>query len=298
MNNKILVAAVSSVALMAASCGHEDGNRATGVFEAVTVTVSAETAGKILSFNPSEGDTVAFNQTLCVVDTAMLVLQRGELEGLMAAAESAGPDVAAQAAELRARIAHQTREYDRARNLLADGAVPSRNVDDAAAALDALRAKLDALLSSLGASSSASEANVRSVACRLMQVDEQIARSSVKAPMAGVILEKYAEAGEFVTTGKPLLRIADMNNVYLYCYFTAAQLEGLGLGSEVTVVTEFGNGRTHEYPGRITWIAAESEFTPKSIQSASSRANLVYAAKVSVVNDGRIRLGQYADVSL
>ena len=95
MNNKFLVAAISSVALMAASCGQEDSNRATGVFEAVTVTVSAETAGKILSFNPSEGDTVAFNQTLCVVDTSMLVLQRGELEGLMAAAKSADPDVAA-----------------------------------------------------------------------------------------------------------------------------------------------------------------------------------------------------------
>lgn len=298
MNNKFLVAAISSAALMAASCGPEDGNCATGVFDALTVTVSAETAGKIIAFNHSEGDTVTLNETLCVVDTTMLILQRGELEGLMAAAESAGPDVAAQAAELRARIAHQTREYERAKRLLADGAVPSRNVDDAAAALDALRAKLDALLSSLGASSSASEANVRSVAYRLMQVDEQIARSSVKAPISGVILEKYAESGEFVTAGKPLLRIADMNNVYLYCYFTAAQLDGLGLGSEVTVVVDSGNGSTHEYPGRITWIAAESEFTPKSIQSVSSRANLVYAAKVSVVNDGRIRLGRYADVRL
>ena len=112
------------------------------------------------------------------------------------------------------------------------------------------------------------------------------------------MLVKYAEPGEFATPGKPLFKAADLNDVYLRAYFTANQLADIKLGQKVTVIADFGGDEQYEYPGTITWIAQESEFTPKSIQTRDSRANLVYAVKISVRNDGRLKLGQYGEVRL
>lgn len=112
------------------------------------------------------------------------------------------------------------------------------------------------------------------------------------------MLVKYAEAGEYATPGKPLLKMADLNRIYLRSYFTASQLAGIRLGQKVTVIADFGGDEQYEYPGTVTWISQESEFTPKSIQTEDSRTNLVYAVKIAVVNDGRLKLGQYGEVRL
>ena len=112
------------------------------------------------------------------------------------------------------------------------------------------------------------------------------------------MLQKYAEGGEFATPGKPLFKLADLDDIYLRAYFTASQLADIRIGQEVTVIADFGGDEQFEYPGRIIWIAEESEFTPKSIQTDDSRANLVYAVKVAVDNDGRLKLGQYGKVRL
>ena len=118
------------------------------------------------------------------------------------------------------------------------------------------------------------------------------------SPITGTVLIKYAEPGEFATPGKPLLKLADLNNIYLRSYFTASQLADLKIGQQVTVVADFGGDEKYDYPGTVTWIAEESEFTPKSIQTNDTRANLVYAVKIAVKNDGRLKLGQYGEVRL
>lgn len=287
-----------AAALLLASCGHTPAYDATGIFEATTVTVSAETSGKILTLDLTEGDNIDKDIAVGAIDTALLVLQYRQLESQQASAESSSPDIAAQASALRVQIAHQQNECDRIGRLLADGAATQKQSDDASAQLRTLRAQLDGLLSSLGKSRSSISDNALALQYQKEQVGERIAKSVIRTPVKGTVLQKYAEAGEFATPGKPLFKLADLGDIYLRGYFTASQLADIRIGQEVTVIADFGGDEQFEYPGRISWIAEESEFTPKSIQTDDSRANLVYAVKVAVDNDGRLKLGQYGKVRL
>ena len=182
--------------------------------------------------------------------------------------------------------------------MLADGAATQKQSDDANAALRTLRAQLDALLSSLGKSRTSISDNAVAIQYQMAQINEQIFKSSIHSPITGTVLSKYAEAGEFASPGRPLFKIANLNDIYLRSYFTANQLASLKIGQKVTVIADFGGEEQYEYPGTITWIAQESEFTPKSIQTQDSRANLVYAVNIAVKNDGRLKLGQYGEVRL
>lgn len=287
-----------AAALLLASCGYTPAYDATGIFEATTVTVSAETSGKILTLDLTEGDNIDKDIAVGAIDTALLVLQYRQLESQQASAESSSPDIAAQASALRVQIAHQQNECDRIGRLLADGAATQKQSDDASAQLRTLRAQLDGLLSSLGKSRSSISDNALALQYQKEQVEERIAKSVIRTPVKGTVLQKYAEAGEFATPGKPLFKLADLDDIYLRAYFTASQLADIRIGQEVTVIADFGGDEQFEYPGRIIWIAEESEFTPKSIQTDDSRANLVYAVKVAVDNDGRLKLGQYGKVRL
>lgn len=291
---------ISALAILAVltSCNSKPDYDATGIFEATTVTVSAETQGKILDMPVAEGDSVALGEMICRIDTTLLLFQSSQLGSQQMSAESVSPDIAAQAASLRAQIAHQRNECRRVENLFADGAATQKQRDDAEAALATLQGQLDALLSSLGKNKSSISESARAIGFQQDQVRTQIEKSTVCAPLGGTVLEKYAEAGEYAVPGKPLVKIANLSEIYLRSYFTVSQLADLKLGQKVTVLADFGDDNVFEYPGVITWIAQESEFTPKSIQTADSRANLVYAVKVAVKNDGRLKLGQYGEVRL
>ena len=285
-------------AILVTSCQSKPDYDATGIFEATTVTVSAETNGKILSLDISEGDSVTNGQGVAVIDTTLLVLQYKQLQSRQSSTESSSPDIAAQAASLRSQIAHQQNECDRLARLLADGAATQKQSDDADAALRTLRAQLDGLLSTLGKNRSSISDNAVALQYQKEQIGEQIQKSRISAPITGTVLAKYAEAGEYASPGRPLFKVADLNDIYLRSYFTANQLADLKIGQKVTVIADFGGEEQFEYPGRITWIAQESEFTPKSIQTNDTRANLVYAVKIAVKNDGRLKLGQYGEVRL
>lgn len=285
-------------AILLASCQNKPEYDATGIFEATTVTVSAETNGKILSLGISEGDSIKAGQCVALIDTTMLALQYKQLRSQQSSTESSTPDIAAQAASLRSQIEHQQNECERISRLLADGAATQKQSDDANAALRTLRAQLDALLSSLGKSQTSISDNAVAIQYQMAQINEQIIKSHILAPITGTVLSKYAEAGEFASPGRPLFKVADLNDIYLRSYFTANQLANLKIGQKVTVIADFGGDEQYEYPGTIIWIAQESEFTPKSIQTEDSRANLVYAVKIAVKNDGRLKLGQYGEVRL
>ena len=285
-------------AIVLASCQSKAEYDATGIFEATTVTVSAETNGKILSFGISEGDSIRAGQCVATIDTTLLSLQYKQLRSQQSSTESSTPDIAAQAASLRSQIAHQQSECERISRLLADGAATQKQSDDANAALRTLRAQLDALLSSLGKSRASISDNAAAIQYQMAQISEQIFKGSIHSPITGTVLSKYAEAGEFASAGKPLFKIANLNDIYLRSYFSANQLANLKIGQKVTVIADFGGEEQYEYPGTISWIARESEFTPKSIQTQDSRANLVYAVKIAVKNDGRLKLGQYGEVRL
>lgn len=285
-------------ALTLVSCSDKQNYDATGIFEATTVTVSAETSGKILSMPLNEGDTVFNGQNIALIDTTLLSLQLQQTVSQQQATHSSLPDITAQAAALRSQIIHAQNEVERQSRLLADGATTQKNYDDASSQLHTLQAQLQGLLSTLGNSTSTINDNYTAVQFQSQQIAEQISKCDIHSPLTGTILEKYAEPGEFAVPGKPLYKIANLDSIYLRCYFTANQLANIKVGQKVTVIADFGGDEQYEYPGEITWIAEESEFTPKSIQTKDTRANLVYAAKVRVKNDGRLKLGQYGEVRL
>ena len=285
-------------ATLLASCSSKPDYDATGIFEATTVTVSAETTGKILSISAEEGDSVIAESQVALIDTTTLALQRLQIMTEQQATESSSPDITAQVASLRTQIAYWQNETARQERLLADGATTPKQLDDARTQLSTLRDQLSAQLSTLGKSRNSISDNALALQYRREQVEDQINRSKIISPISGTVLIKYAEPGEFATPGKPLFKLADLNDIYLRSYFTASQLASLKIGQKVTVVADFGGDEKYDYPGTIIWIAEESEFTPKSIQTPDSRANLVYAVKIAVKNDGRLKLGQYGEVRL
>ena len=288
---------LASAALIA-SCTSAPAYDATGIFEATTVTVSAETTGKILCISVEEGDSVVAESRVALIDTTALALQKLQILAEQQATESSSPDISAQVAALRTQIEHWQKETARQERLMADGATTRKQLDDARTQLRILRDQLSAQTSTLGKSRNSISDNAIALQYRREQVEDQINRSVINSPITGTVLIKYAEPGEFATPGKPLLKLADLNDIYLRSYFTASQLANLKIGQEVTVVADFGADERYDYPGTITWIAEESEFTPKSIQTKDSRANLVYAVKIAVKNDGRLKLGQYGEVRL
>ena len=292
------IALISIAATLMISCQNKQKYDATGIFEATTVTISSETSGKILMLDLNEGDDISTGQRVGIIDTMLLVLQQKQLQSQQQSMEKSSPDIAAQAAALRSQISHQQNECDRISRLLADGAATQKQYDDAVAQLKILRGQLEGLLSTLDKNRSSINESASALQYQKEQIEEQIRKSNIIAPITGTVLLKYAEQGEYATPGRPLFKMANLNDIYLRSYFTASQLAHINIGQEVTVIADFGGDEQYEYPGKIIWIAQESEFTPKSIQTQDSRANLVYAVKIAVKNDGRLKLGQYGEVRL
>ena len=286
------------LSLLAVGCGNRDDFDATGTFEATEVTVSAEANGRILCFDVEEGDSVEAAVPVGAIDTVQLYLQKLQLERQVASARSSRPDVRKQATALREQIAQQQTERRRVENLLKDGAATTTQLDDIDAQLKILQGQLDALLSTLHNNLASIDENSSAIELQIAQIEDRLSKCRIVSPVGGTVLAKYAEAGELAAVGRPLMKVADLGQVYLRAYFTSEQLSSLRLGQQVTVTADFGGDERIDYPGRITWIASESEFTPKSIQTRNSRANLVYAVKIAVKNDGRLKLGLYGEVKL
>lgn len=288
---------LSAVFLLVA-CGGKQDFDATGTFEATEVTLSAETTGRLLTLASEEGMLVHEGEVLAVVDTAALHLQLQQLRTQQSALLKSRPDIGKQVASLRSQIVKQEREVARVENLVKDNAATRKQLDDAQTQLGVLRNQLDATLSQLGSSSEAIEQNAAAMEWQIKQVALQLERSTLKAPMDGMVLATWLHPGEMSVAGRPLLKVADLDHIYLRAYFTSDQLSKVNLGQKVTVTADFGGDERYDYEGTVTWIASESEFTPKNIQTRSSRANLVYAVKIAVVNDGRLKVGVYGEVKL
>ena len=284
--------------LLAAACGRNGDFDATGTFEATEVVVSAEAAGRILRFDAEEGDWLEAGRQVGAIDTVQLYLQKLQLERQRASVVSNRPDIAKQVASLREQIAKQQTERRRVENLLRDGAATTKQLDDIDAQIKVLDGQLEAQLSTLRNNAASIDENSSSIELQIARIEDQLAKCRIASPVAGTVLAKYSQAGELASVGSPLMKVADLDRIYLRAYFTSDQLAALKLGQEVTVTADFGGDSRIDYPGRIVWIASESEFTPKTIQTRDSRANLVYAVKIAVENDGRLKIGLYGEVEL
>jgi HlyD family secretion protein len=281
------------------ACGNKQHNfDATGSFEATEVIVSSEAAGRILSFDITEGKEVAAGEKVGVIDSLQLYLSKLQLMKSISSVESNKPNVSTQVAAIREQLLKQQTERARVENLLKSEAATQKQLDDINSAIVVLERQLTAQLSTLNNSVSSINAQSSALEIQIAQIEDRLSKCIIQAPIAGTVLAKYTEAGELATIGKPLFKVADMKHVFLRSYFISGQLADIKLGQTVRVFADFGGDNRREYRGTITWISDKSEFTPKSIHTKKHRENLVYAVKIAVENDGYIKIGMYGEVSL
>ena len=285
--------------MMMAACGGNDKEYdATGTFEATETTVFAEQNGTLLTFSVNEGDNIEANLEVGLIDTTQTWLKIQQLDATKKVYQSQKPDMERQIAATRQQLAKARLDEQRYRELVADGAAPSKMLDDAASQVKVLQRQLDAQISAFNTQISTLNSQITSTDVQKDQLFDQLRKCHVVTPTKGTVLEKYVERGEFVSTGKPLFKIADTENMHLRAYVTSAQLQHIKLGQQVKVFADYGDNQRKEYEGTISWISSRSEFTPKTILTDDERADLVYAVKVAVKNDGFIKIGMYGEVKL
>lgn len=292
---KRIIALASAALIMGACSDKEKEYDATGTFEATETTVFAEQSGTLLTFDINEGDNIALGQELGMVDTTQLWLKIQQLGATKEVYQSQKPDVEKQIAATRQQLAKAKTEQQRYQELVADGAAPRKMLDDATSQVQVLQRQLDAQVSALHTQMATLNSQQAATDVQVSQLQDQLRKCHVVAPIGGTVLEKYVERGEFVAVGKPLLKVADTNNLFLRAYVTSAQLQHIKLGQQVKVFADYGNGQKKEYEGTITWISSRSEFTPKTILTDDERADLVYAVKVAIKNDGYAKIGMYGE---
>ena len=284
------------VLLFLAACNRGDGDfDTTGTFEATEILVSSEANGKIMELNIEEGDRLDAGALVGYVDSTQLYLKKMQLSAGLRSVDIRKPDIRKQIAALEQQIATARTEQQRMENLVKAKAGNQKQVDDIVNNIKYLQKQLDAQYSTLNKTTGGADAEAEGILYQIMQLDDQLQKSRIVNPQAGTVLVKYAEPGEVTAAGKPLYKIADTDLLYLRAYITSDQLSTLKQGQTVRVFADYGENDRREYPGTITWISDKSEFTPKGIQTKDERANLVYAIKVAVKNDGYLKIGQYGE---
>ena len=288
---------LTTLLLLFAACGNKEKEYdATGTFEATETTVYAEQNGTLLSFDVNEGDEIAQGMEVGLVDTTQIWLKIQQLKATKEVYRSQKPDMTKQIAATRQQLAKARQEQQRYKELVADGAAPSKMLDDATSQVAVLQKQLDAQISSLNTSTNSLGKQMAATDVQVSQLRDQLRKCHIASPISGTVLEKFVARGEFVTTGKPLFKVADTERMFIRAYVTSAQLQNIKVGQQAKVFADYGDGQRKEYDGTISWISSRSEFTPKSILTDDERADLVYALKVAVKNDGFIKIGMYGEV--
>lgn len=282
--------------VLTACSGNEKEYDATGTFEATELTVSAEQNGRLMTFDINEGDRVTMGQQVALIDTTQLYLKARQVGVTKLVYASQRPDMTKQVAALQQQLAKARQEQQRFAGLVKDGAANRKMLEDAESQVKVLERQLAALQSSLSTSTNSLNAQMGTADVQRLQVADELSKCHVTAPISGTVLDKYMERGEFAAVGKPLFKMADTDNMFLRAYVTTAQLKSVKIGQNVKVLSDYGNGERKEYAGKVTWISAKSEFTPKTILTDDERADLVYAVKIAVRNDGYIKIGMYGEV--
>lgn len=299
-------------AAMAACNGKENPYDASGTFEAVETIVSAEATGRITALNLEEGQQLKAGQVVGYIDSLQLSLRKKQLEAQIRATGSRLPDIAAQTnvykqqiAVSQVRLDNLLHEQKRVQNLLKADAATPKQLDDINAQVEELQKQLDVIrkqdaaqTSVLKTQTSGLRADVQPLVAQIEQINDQLAKTKIVNEVNGTVLTKYAEANEVAAAGKPLYKIADLSTIILRAYVTGDQLTGIKLNQQVKVLVDSAGGQYRELPGTIEWISSKAEFTPKTIQTKDERANLVYAVKIRVKNDGYLKIGMYGEVAL
>ncbi|WP_407426529.1 HlyD family secretion protein [Arcticibacter sp.] len=296
-----------------ASCNKDpDKADASGTFEAEEVVVSSEIGGKIISFDLEEGQALSKGKIVGLIDAENLILQKAQVEASIKALQQKMTNVRPQVELLKnqllvqtSRLASLQRERKRTANLLAEDAATGKQLDDLNAQIDVLEREMAVTRQQISVQKNTVGTQNRSILSeggplqkRAEQIDDQIKRANITNPISGTVITKYAEAGEVTSPGKALYKIADLSMITLRAYISGSQLSDVKLGQRVNVRVDKGEDEYKEFAGTVTWISDQAEFTPKTIQTKEERANLVYAMKVVVRNDGYLKIGMYGEAIL
>ena len=281
--------------VLGACTSQEEQYDASGIFETTEVIVSAKGTGELQSFQVEEGQAVRQGEVLGWIDTLQLSLKDRQLAASLLATESKRLDEKRQVAHLRQQIENLQREKERFTTLLNAKATTAKQVDDIDYQIKVLQNQLVATQEQINSSNSSLSRQSESIQAQRAQMEDQIRNAMISSPITGTVLTKYAEQGEFAVPGKALFKVADVSRMKLRAYITADQLTQLQIGQAVVVYADRGTTDRKRYAGRVVWIADKAEFTPKTIQTRNERANLVYAVKIAVENDGFIKRGMYGE---
>ena len=286
-----------SLLLLATSCKEERQFDASGSFEAEEYIISAEGMGKIEQFSIEEGQLLQAGVIVGYIDTTQLYLKKKQLEAQIGAVLSRKPDIRVQIASLEEQIATILKEKERFTKLVKTDAATQKQLDDIENQYKVLQKQLQAQQSQLAITSDGISKESVPMRVQMEQIEDQIQKCIIVNPINGTVLTRYAKENETTAHGKPLYKIADLSKIILRAYISGDQLPKVKLNQKVKVFTDKGDGTFQETEGIITWISDKAEFTPKTIQTKNERANLVFAIKVSVVNDGKYKIGMYGELN-
>lgn len=303
MNNKSMVKKtkwallIVIYSLFVGCSGSKSDFEASGIFEAEGTIISAEATGVIRQFDVEEGQELTAGQIIGYIDSTQLYLKKRQLESQIRALQGRKPNITVQLSALQAQLQTAQTERTRLEKLVAGDAATQKQLDDVNAQIEVLKKQINAQQSSLKISSDGISDDVATLQVQIEQLEDQLAKHRLTAPQNGTVLAKIAKVNELTTVGKPLYKIADLQNITFRAFVTSAQLTQLKIGQNVRVFADFGEKKRREYKGTISWISDKSEFTPKTIQTQDERANLVYAVKITVKNDGYLKIGMYGEVN-
>lgn len=303
MNNKSMVKEtkwtllIVIYSLFVGCSGSKNDFEASGTFEAEGTIISAEVTGVIRQFDVEEGQELTAGQIIGYIDSTQLYLKKRQLESQIRALQGRKPNIAVQLSALQAQLQNAQTERTRLEKLVAGDAATRKQLDDVNAQIEVLKKQINAQQSSLKISSDGISDDVATLQVQIEQLEDQLAKHRLTAPQNGTVLAKIAKVNELTTVGKPLYKIADLQNITFRAFVTSAQLTQLKIGQNVRVFADFGEKKRREYKGTISWISDKAEFTPKTIQTQDERANLVYAVKITVKNDGYLKIGMYGEVN-
>lgn len=274
----------------------EDRADAYGNFESDSYYISAEVNGKITAFNVNEGDVIKKGQVIATIDSMQLYFQKNQLLARVNALRSKLQDVPVQLASLQEREQMLLKELNRVNALFADSAATQKQVDDLSGELKVVQKQLAATKSQLSTANRGILSEIEPIQWQIRQIEDQLAKTTVKASANGTILETFKEQGELAFPGQPLVKMADLSTMTLRGYVSGDQLSALKIGQEVTVSVDRESAEMKSFRGKVIWVSSEAEFTPKVIQTKEERVNMVYAVKFEVKNDGTLKIGMPGEV--
>ena len=289
---KTLITLITTIFVLS-SCSSKNGKSdAYGNFETIEVLVSSEIQGKLLQFSVEEGRLFKAGETVGLIDTVQLALKRDQLIAQRNASATRISNILSQIAVQDEQKGTLLVDKARTEKLMKDKAVPARQLDD----INGKIKVIDSQIESIKTQNSAVVNEVEAFDKQIAQMKDQINRCKIVNPINGTVLDKYIEPSELALPGKTLYKIADMDQMILRVYVSGSQLPSVKIGQKVTVLIDQEKGDNKTYEGIVSWVSPEAEFTPKIIQTKEERVNLVYAVKVTVKNDGNLKIGMPGEV--